>query len=248
MDFLQTYPQVAEYVEEFEYFGSLSFFYWSISIHMSTRCLKWRLWGSYFMRGGSYMERCTSHRKTLGLLVMPAGRQWKMRNACKTKTKPGMLVPKPTGKRIYLAQMGNETVEADIHVTCIGANGTGKGTSLIIPNCAFGRVALLLMILRARIFKLLMNIVEIKWAGRFCNRPVQRNRGRNKFFNPMDYIDSDETGLLEARKFAEAIFPEKENGNAFFDNGARNLITITMLYVKLNTSRNNKISQLFEIF
>lgn len=234
MDFLQTYPQVAEYVEEFNYFGSLSVGE-RVSYILDHPILEMGVMGFVIWSGVEIYK----------MLHQPPQNPWTfgnakwatmedVRNACKTNTKPGMLVPKPTGKRIYLAQMGNETVEADIHVTCIGANGTGKGTSLIIPNCFLWKGSLVVNDIKGENYQITHEYRrDVMGQDVFVIDPYNEISEETNSFNPMDYIDSDETGLLEARKFAEAIFPEKENSNLFFDNGARNLITITMLYVKI---------------
>lgn len=235
MDFLQTYPQVAEYIEEFNYFGSLDVMGRLAYIHEHP-ALEMLLLGFVGYVGWELykaLHQPPQNPWTFGK------RNWAtmedVRNACKTKTNPGMLVKRPTGDRILLAKMGDEWVQADIHATCVGTNGAGKGASLIVPNCLTWKGSLIVNDVKGENYALTHRYRREKMGQPvFVIDPYAEITDETNCFNPMDYIDpNDVAGVKEANLLAEILFPEKDGGNAFFDDGARGLIATTAMYVKV---------------
>lgn len=226
MDFLQTYPQVAEYVEEFNYFGSLSFIDRLAYIHEHT-VFEMAVMGFIIWSGVEIYK----------MLHQPPQNPWTFGKArwgtMEDARKANMLVKTPSGKRILVGKMGDEWMEAEIHANVVGTNGGGKGVSIVYPNLLTWKGSLICNDLKGENFITTQRYRrEVLGQEVYAIDPYGEVTDETAHFNPIDYvIDGDPAGVKEANTVAEVLFPSKDGGNAFFDEGARGLIATTIMYL-----------------
>ena len=223
MDFLQTYPQIAEYIEEFNYFtstdvvGRLKFIHEHPMFEMAILGV---LGYAGFLLYKEMYFKGPKNPWTFGK------RHWATMEEARNMK---MLVKKPSGSRIILAKMGDEWLEAEIHATVFGSNGTGKGASIIIPNLLTWKGSVIVNDVKGENY-----VISNRYRRENLNQPVfvidpyGEVTDETNCFNPLDYV----TNVDEANILAEILFPVTEGGNAFFEDGARGLISTTCMYIK----------------
>lgn len=229
MDFLQTYPQIAEYVEDFKYFAATDFMGRIEFIH-ERPFLEMALLGLAGYAGWLLYKEVTkppqnpySHGKRRWATIADA-------------RKLGLIVKKPSGKRILLGRIGDEWLEADIHATVISKNGGGKGRGVVVPNLLAYTGSVICYDTKgenfAKTHRYRKEIGQEVYAIDPYNELLSDEE--NSHFNPLDYIDvNDESGSKEANLIAETLFPKTPGEHVFFSEGARNLIAATCMYVKV---------------
>ena len=235
MDFLQTYPQIAEYVEDFKYFAATNFMGRVEFIHerpfLEMALLGLAGYAGYLIYKELYKppQNPYSHGK----------RRWAtLADAKKMIDNNGkkLLVNKPTGTRILLGKLADQWLEADLHVTVVSKNGGGKGRGFVVPNLLVNKGSVICYDTKgenyAKTHRWRREMGQEVWAIDPYNEIVSDEDGGH--FNPLDYIKvNDESGVKEANLIAETLFPKTQGEHVFFSEGARSLISAVCMYVKV---------------
>jgi len=235
MDFLQTYPQVAEYVEDAKYFfmtdlgGKFEFVRERPFLEMALLGLSGYLGYQIYKEITKPPQNPYSHGKRRWATLADARKML-------DTNKMSLVVKKPTGKRILLGKIGDEWFEADIHACVISKNGGGKGRGVVIPNLLTYTGSVICYDTKGENYAKTQRYRREKGYAVYAIDPYNEllSDDEGSHFNPLDYIKiGDESGVKEANLIAETLFPKTPGEHAFFSEGARNLITAVCMYVKV---------------
>lgn len=154
--------------------------------------------------------------------------------------KQGVLLGKAFGKELRLS--GYE------HVTVFAPTGTGKTTSITVPNLLDWQESCVVSDIKLQLFKLTSKYRE-SLGHRIYLWSLGNPDGMTHCYNPLDIIDDNHfTRIDEIQKIAAIFIPDSPKGECIWEPQARMLFVALTLYVLDTPGLPKTISSVVRLF
>lgn len=173
--------------------------------------------------------------KQTGFLPSPKEEQ-KLKN--KFPSEPPVIIGKYKGK--FLQFYGNEFI-------CIGApTRSGKGVSIVIPNLLTYPDSIVVLDIKMENWLLTAGF-RAQYQDVFLFAPKSED-GCCHRYNPLDYIDRDETKrMADVQNIANIFYPADDPKDAFWQNQAQRIFTGLVLYMLETPYRPCTMAELIKL-
>lgn len=173
-------------------------------------------------------------RKT-GFLPTPV-QEKKLKN--KFPSEPPVIIGKYKGK--FLQFYGNEFIS-------IGApTRSGKGVSIVIPNLLTYPDSIVVLDIKMENWLLTAGF-RAKYQDVFLFAPKSED-GCSHRYNPLDYIDRDDTKrMADVQNIANIFYPADDPKDAFWQNQAQRIFTGLVLYMMETPNRPCSMAELIKL-
>lgn len=156
----------------------------------------------------------------------------------KTPSRPPVIIGKHKGK--FLQFFGNEFIS-------IGApTRSGKGVSIVIPNLLTYPDSIVVLDIKMENWLLTAGF-RAKYQDVFLFAPKSED-GRSHRYNPLDYIDRDDTKrMADVQNIANIFYPADDPKEAFWQNQAQRIFTGLVLYMMETPNRPCSMAELIKL-
>lgn len=156
----------------------------------------------------------------------------------KFPSEPPVIIGKHKGK--FLQFYGNEFIS-------IGApTRSGKGVSIVIPNLLTYPDSVVVLDIKMENWLLTAGF-RAKYQDVFLFAPKSED-GRSHRYNPLDYIDRDDTKrMADVQNIANIFYPADDPKDAFWQNQAQRIFTGLVLYMMETPNRPCTMSELIKL-
>ncbi|STZ74876.1 Conjugal transfer protein traG [Moraxella lacunata] len=156
----------------------------------------------------------------------------------KFPSEPPVIIGKHKGK--FLQFYGNEFIS-------IGApTRSGKGVSIVIPNLLTYPDSIVVLDIKMENWLLTAGF-RAKYQDVFLFAPKSED-GRSHRYNPLDYIDRDDTKrMADVQNIANIFYPADDPKDAFWQNQAQRIFTGLVLYMMETPNRPCSMAELIKL-
>lgn len=156
----------------------------------------------------------------------------------KFPSEPPVIIGKHKGK--FLQFYGNEFIS-------IGApTRSGKGVSIVIPNLLTYPDSIVVLDIKMENWLLTAGF-RAKYQDVFLFAPKSED-GRSHRYNPLDYIDRDDTKrMADVQNIANIFYPADDPKDAFWQNQAQRIFTGLVLYMMEKPNRPCSMAELIKL-
>lgn len=156
----------------------------------------------------------------------------------KFPSEPPVIIGKHKGK--FLQFYGNEFIS-------IGApTRSGKGVSIVIPNLLTYPDSVVVLDIKMENWLLTAGF-RAKYQDVFLFAPKSED-GRSHRYNPLDYIDRDDTKrMADVQNIANIFYPADDPKDAFWQNQAQRIFTGLVLYMMETPNRPCSMAELIKL-
>lgn len=156
----------------------------------------------------------------------------------KFPSEPPVIIGKHKGK--FLQFYGNEFIS-------IGApTRSGKGVSIVIPNLLTYPDSIVVLDIKMENWLLTAGF-RAKYQDVFLFAPKSED-GRSHRYNPLDYIDRDDTKrMADVQNIVNIFYPADDPKDAFWQNQAQRIFTGLVLYMMETPNRPCSMAELIKL-
>lgn len=156
----------------------------------------------------------------------------------KFPSEPPVIIGKHKGK--FLQFYGNEFIS-------IGApTRSGKGVSIVIPNLLTYPDSIVVLDIKMENWLLTAGF-RAKYQDVFLFAPKSED-GRSHRYNPLDYIDRDDTKrMADVQNIVNIFYPADDPIDAFWQNQAQRIFTGLVLYMMETPNRPCSMAELIKL-
>lgn len=156
----------------------------------------------------------------------------------KFPSEPPVIIGKYKGK--FLQFFGNEFISNE------APTRSGKGVSMVIPNLLTYPDSIVVLDIKMENWLLTAGF-RAKYQDVFLFAPKSED-GRSHRYNPLDYIDRDDTKrMADIQNIANIFYPADDPKDAFWQNQAQRIFTGLVLYMMETPNRPCTMSELIKL-